>query len=135
MGCTAATTTNTTFHTPRELPRRVRMVLLGGYTPRDGHSHPVAVTPGKLASSQYKRCYGPRLLRLHVGIVNLLRYLDGEARKHGGSVYMLNGNHESLNVCGDFRWAAVACMHSMCMPVHIRGAAHRGNAGLQRQGG
>lgn len=41
---------------------------------------------------------------VEIGIVNLLRYLDGEARKHGGSVYMLNGNHESLNVCGDFRY-------------------------------
>lgn len=39
------------------------------------------------------------------GIINLLRYLDTEARKQGGAVYMLNGNHESLNVCGDFRWA------------------------------
>lgn len=66
----------------------------------------------------------------HVGIVNLLRYLDGEARKHGGSVYMLNGNHESLNVCGDFRWVAVpwhACASTR------RGAAHWRHAGLQRQ--
>lgn len=38
------------------------------------------------------------------GIVRLLRDLDKQARKAGGAVYMLNGNHESLNVCGDFRW-------------------------------
>lgn len=40
------------------------------------------------------------------GIVRLLRDLDKQARKEGGAVYMLNGNHESLNVCGDFRYAA-----------------------------
>jgi hypothetical protein len=39
------------------------------------------------------------------GILRLLRDLDVQARKAGGAVYMLNGNHESLNVCGDFRWA------------------------------
>lgn len=39
-------------------------------------------------------------------IVRLLRFLDAEARLHGGAVYMLNGNHESLNICGDFRYAA-----------------------------
>ncbi|GIL72967.1 hypothetical protein Vretimale_4613 [Volvox reticuliferus] len=41
---------------------------------------------------------------VEIGIVNLLRYLDVEARKCGGAVFMLNGNHESLNVCGDFRY-------------------------------
>ena len=35
--------------------------------------------------------------------VLLLRELDRQARQQGGAVYMLNGNHESLNVCGDFR--------------------------------
>lgn len=39
-----------------------------------------------------------------IGIVRLLRDLDKQARKQGGAVYMLNGNHESLNVCGDFRY-------------------------------
>jgi hypothetical protein len=39
------------------------------------------------------------------GILRLLRDLDVQARKAGGAVYMLNGNHESLNVCGDFRCA------------------------------
>lgn len=34
----------------------------------------------------------------------LLRELDRQARQQGGAVYMLNGNHESLNVAGDFRW-------------------------------
>ena len=39
------------------------------------------------------------------GILKLLIDLDLQAQKQGGAVYMLNGNHESLNVCGDFRWA------------------------------
>ena len=37
------------------------------------------------------------------GSVLLLRELDRQARQEGGAVYMLNGNHESLNVAGDFR--------------------------------
>ncbi|GFR41016.1 hypothetical protein Agub_g1448 [Astrephomene gubernaculifera] len=41
---------------------------------------------------------------VEIGIINMLRYLDVEARRHGGAVYMLNGNHESLNVLGDFRY-------------------------------
>ena len=42
----------------------------------------------------------------HAAIVRLLRGLDKQARQHGGAVYMLNGNHETLNLCGDFRCAA-----------------------------
>lgn len=45
----------------------------------------------------------------NTGIINLLRFLDVEARKTKGAVYMLNGNHESLNVCGDFRWVGASC--------------------------
>lgn len=33
----------------------------------------------------------------------LLRDLDRQAREQGGAVYMLNGNHESLNVSGNYR--------------------------------
>lgn len=39
-----------------------------------------------------------------IAIVKLLRALDLQARQQGGAVFMLNGNHESLNVCGDFRY-------------------------------
>lgn len=39
-----------------------------------------------------------------IGSVLLLRELDRQARQEGGAVYMLNGNHESLNVAGDFRY-------------------------------
>lgn len=34
----------------------------------------------------------------------LLRDLDRQARQHGGAVYMLNGNHESMNVSGNYRY-------------------------------
>ena len=37
------------------------------------------------------------------GSLLLLRELDRQARLQGGAVYMLNGNHESLNVAGNFR--------------------------------
>lgn len=39
-----------------------------------------------------------------ISIVMLLRSLDQQARPLGGAVYMLNGNHESLNIAGDFRY-------------------------------
>ena len=54
------------------------------------------------------------------GILNILRYLDTEARKAGGAVYMLNGNHETLNVLGDFRWVGTAA----CMPGCVGADAH-----------
>eukprot|EP00210_Caulerpa_lentillifera_P002342 g2247.t1 len=39
-----------------------------------------------------------------IGILMLLRELHDQAKNHGGGVYTLNGNHESLNVCGNFRY-------------------------------
>lgn len=39
------------------------------------------------------------------GVVMLLRELHKQAQAEGGAVYMLNGNHESLNVSGNFRYA------------------------------
>lgn len=41
---------------------------------------------------------------VEIGIIQLLRELDRLARPEGGAVFMLNGNHESLNVAGDFRY-------------------------------
>ena len=38
------------------------------------------------------------------GVVMLLRELHKQAQAEGGAVYMLNGNHESLNVSGNFRY-------------------------------
>lgn len=39
----------------------------------------------------------------------LLRELHKQAQAEGGAVYMLNGNHESLNVSGNFRYATTFC--------------------------
>ena len=39
------------------------------------------------------------------GVVMLLRELHKQAQLEGGAVYMINGNHESLNVSGNFRCA------------------------------
>jgi len=41
-----------------------------------------------------------------IGILILLQKLDKEARKQGGGVYVLNGNHEVLNISGDFRYVS-----------------------------
>ena len=32
------------------------------------------------------------------------RRLKEQAKEAGGDVFLLNGNHESLNICGDFRY-------------------------------
>lgn len=39
-----------------------------------------------------------------IAIVMLLRELHEQAQVEGGGVYMLNGNHESLNIAGDYRY-------------------------------
>lgn len=41
-------------------------------------------------------------------VLNLLDVLRGEARLAGGSVTCLLGNHEVMNVCGDFRYTSHA---------------------------
>jgi hypothetical protein len=38
-----------------------------------------------------------------IATLMLLRQLGRQAEKEGGAIHILNGNHESLNVCGDFR--------------------------------
>jgi len=53
----------------------------------------------------------------------LLRELDAQAREEGGAVYMLNGNHESLNVCGDFRYATPGGFREAALAAGLRGAA------------
>ena len=52
----------------------------------------------------------------------LLRELDAQARKEGGAVYMLNGNHETMNISGNFRckfgpvvWGHFASKRSVCL--------------------
>lgn len=39
-----------------------------------------------------------------IAILSLLRSLDMQARAEGGAVFQVNGNHETINVEGDFRY-------------------------------
>ncbi|KAJ8751205.1 hypothetical protein K2173_016386 [Erythroxylum novogranatense] len=39
-----------------------------------------------------------------IGILSLLRSLDLQAKAQGGAVFQINGNHETMNVEGDFRY-------------------------------
>ena len=41
-----------------------------------------------------------------IGILILLQKLGKEAKKVGGAVYVMNGNHEILNISGDFRYVS-----------------------------
>lgn len=42
------------------------------------------------------------------GILDLLERVAGEARDAGGALHVLNGNHEAMNVLGDFRYVTPA---------------------------
>ena len=53
------------------------------------------------------------------GVIMLLRELHKQAQLEGGAVYMLNGNHESLNVSGNFRLSALSSC-SMLAPVDCK---------------
>nr|GMD69230.1 shewanella-like protein phosphatase 1 [Ipomoea batatas] len=39
-----------------------------------------------------------------LAILSLLRSMDIQAKAHGGAVFQVNGNHETMNVEGDFRY-------------------------------
>mmetsp|Transcript_12607 Transcript_12607/g.35169 ORF Transcript_12607/g.35169 Transcript_12607/m.35169 type:complete len:409 (-) Transcript_12607:1856-3082(-) len=39
-----------------------------------------------------------------IQILHLFLRLKEQAKEQGGDVFLLNGNHESLNICGDFRY-------------------------------
>ncbi|KVI03725.1 hypothetical protein Ccrd_017994 [Cynara cardunculus var. scolymus] len=39
-----------------------------------------------------------------IAILSLLRSLQIQAKEHGGAVFQVNGNHETMNVEGDFRY-------------------------------
>jgi len=55
-----------------------------------------------------------------IGIVMLLRQLHKMAEKDGGAVYMLNGNHESLNVCGDYRYVTAGAFLEAAMAAGLK---------------
>nr|KAJ0207487.1 hypothetical protein LSAT_V11C500292400 [Lactuca sativa] len=39
-----------------------------------------------------------------IAILSLLRSLQIQAKEHGGAVFQVNGNHETMNIEGDFRY-------------------------------
>uniref|UniRef100_A0A1D1YFR4 Uncharacterized protein At1g18480 n=1 Tax=Anthurium amnicola TaxID=1678845 RepID=A0A1D1YFR4_9ARAE len=41
-----------------------------------------------------------------IAILSLLRSLDIQANREGGAVFQVNGNHETMNIEGDFRYVA-----------------------------
>lgn len=56
-----------------------------------------------------------------IGVIMLLRELHKQAQLEGGAVYMLNGNHESLNVSGNFRYATPGGMRESALAAGLRG--------------
>ena len=55
-----------------------------------------------------------------IAILILLQKLHKQAEAHGGAVYILNGNHEVLNVSGDFRYVTQgAFQESMRFGEHL----------------
>mmetsp|Transcript_29619 Transcript_29619/g.70595 ORF Transcript_29619/g.70595 Transcript_29619/m.70595 type:complete len:168 (-) Transcript_29619:883-1386(-) len=54
------------------------------------------------------------------GIIMLLRQLHKMAQIEGGAVYMLNGNHESLNVCGDYRYVTAGAFLEAAMAAGLK---------------
>lgn len=54
-----------------------------------------------------------------ISTVLLLRELDKQARLFGGAVHMLNGNHESLNVAGDFRYVTPGAFWESAMAAGL----------------
>ncbi|CAL8467940.1 g7478 [Coccomyxa elongata] len=58
-----------------------------------------------------------------IGAIILLRELDRQARLQGGAVYMLNGNHESLNVAGNFRYVTPGGFRESALVAGLRGEA------------
>lgn len=55
-----------------------------------------------------------------IAVVLMLRDLDRQAREQGGAVYMLNGNHESLNVCGNFRYVTRGAFTESAIAAGLR---------------
>lgn len=55
---------------------------------------------------------------IEIKVLYLLEKLRGEAQKAGGDVHVMNGNHEIMNIEGDFRYASPAGLDE------FRGWAH-----------
>lgn len=60
-----------------------------------------------------------------IGILMLLRDLGRQAEKEGGAVYIVNGNHESLNVCGNFRYVTRGAFYESALAAGLEGVEAR----------
>lgn len=54
-----------------------------------------------------------------IGILMLLRELHNQAQNDGGAVFMLNGNHESLNICGNFRYVTPGAFYESALAAGL----------------
>jgi len=58
-----------------------------------------------------------------IAILSLLREVGRLARRDGGDVIVLNGNHESLNVAGDFRYVTPGAFFESALAAGVTGEA------------
>jgi len=56
-----------------------------------------------------------------IAILSLLREVGRMAREQGGDVVLLNGNHESLNVAGDFRYVTPGAFFESAIAAGLTG--------------
>lgn len=112
-----------------DLGKTIACLELGGVLAQDARRRPVWVGGDTVAVQ-----LGDVLDRgdNEIGAVMLLRELDRQARREGGAVYMLNGNHEALNVCGDFRYATPGGFREAALAAGLTGAAAAGLDGQLR---
>ncbi|KAK9791182.1 hypothetical protein WJX73_009921, partial [Symbiochloris irregularis] len=60
---------------------------------------------------------------IELGTLLMLRDLDEQARRFGGAIYVLNGNHETLTVAGNFRFATRGGMQESAKAMGVSGPA------------
>jgi hypothetical protein len=56
-----------------------------------------------------------------IAILSLLREVGRMARKNGGDLFILNGNHEALNVAGDFRYVTPGAFYESAIAAGLSG--------------
>lgn len=101
-----------------DLTKTLQSLELAGVLGRDGTGRPIWVGGNTVVVQ-----LGDVMDRgdCEIGIVMLLRQLHKMAKKDGGAVYMLNGNHESLNICGDYRYVTAGAFLEAAMAAGLKG--------------
>lgn len=54
-----------------------------------------------------------------IGILMLLKDLQQQAEEDGGALYMLNGNHETMNICGNFRYVTRGAFYESALAAGL----------------